>query len=190
MLSTIRRLIVRLLRRATDNEIRKRLDAQDFEGALDMVQRLPPSMRHDPVAQQYRVDALIGMERFAEALNQLAATNTADLPEVWKKKFDRLKWRTLYSMGDFDALAGSLADCAVAHSGTTSFLAYKLLAASHLGDHEAVSETSEELMEKVDLIDEPWQFIALYSAFRWLDESDRETALAAIARAVPNRYPS
>ena len=182
MLSTIRRFAARLLRRAADNEIRRVLEAQDFDRALELLGRLPAGMRDDVTASQFRVHALIGLNRFAEAIETLNRMEGMELSDIWRHKVDRLRWRALYGMNDYDSLSGCLSQCRSRHLHSTSFVAYELLLAYHRCDEASFAAASDSLLARLSSIDEAWQLVALWSALRWLNRMPDASRVAETAR--------
>lgn len=186
MLSTIRKLIARSLRMTTDNEVRRRLNAQDYHGAIDMLDRLPIGMRYDAVAQQFRIDAYIELGQFEDALHELTKAKRMELSEAWHAKFEHQTWRTLFAMEDFEALSKILNESKEAHGPDATFLSYQLLAAFHLEDRATASDACEEMIQRVEDVAEPWQLVSLWSALRWLQHDQMDE----IAELAHKRFPS
>jgi tetratricopeptide (TPR) repeat protein len=181
--------IKRYLWRFFEREMRRLIDAGDYETALkhgtDLCRRCENNVAH----QYWRAIPLLWLERYQEALDiadrleKLKAEGRINMPEEWVIVFERVKCDALNGLNQYEALHCFSSKCLERHPGVIGLAAHQLLATLKLGALTASTPSLHFLDGSTSKFDEAWHFFVLYSAQRDLGNAERACEIARLALA-------
>ena len=188
-MNVFKRLFMRVLRRTIERDQAHHFANRDYSAVIELTKRMR-SHSQDLRMGQWKAKALCGLEQYSEALDvvtrlegllrQQRESMTPKQQDVWERELAKLKCRILFESTKYGPLASVAYDAVRRFPTESCFRSYEV-AASLWSESANLADSVRRCDVDMESWNEAWEYLVMFSAQRWLGNTDRARAIAVSA---------